>query len=191
MILLDVWQYNIADLLYDYPRIDSISDYGIHDDFNIASISTGDSLDNFIDSLRMDDRVALANYIYLARPDNPIYIGRTICCKFDETVPPSFIDSLNNVYDVSIEYERDNSPNQFLLSVNDHAALSAIEIANIYYQLDETEFCHPNFQGGFEFNDYNIYDHYWEEQWAMHRVFELSPTSLRHKAFEINSLTFL
>jgi len=75
LILLDVWQYNIADLLYDYPRIDSISDYGIHDDFNIASISTGDSLDNFIDSLRMDDRVALANYIYLARPDNPIYIG--------------------------------------------------------------------------------------------------------------------
>mgnify|MGYP000931501319 CR=1 FL=1 len=72
----------------------------------------------------------------------------------------------------------------------DDADYSTLEIANIYYELDETDFSHPNFKGGFEWLSYPMYDYYWDEQWAMERIFrayENSPDSLNHRAFEITT----
>ncbi len=135
----------------------------------------------------MDSRVALVNPYFLIGPNKPMLVGRTICCKFNDNVNIDFIDSLNEVYHVEIVYEREYTPNQFLLEVRKDATLSTLEIANIYYNLDETEFCHPNFLGSYEYHNYDIIDYYWEEQWAMQRIFESSPGSPRHKAFEITT----
>ncbi len=186
----DDWPYNFNEFEINYPRVDSIESMATIDDFQIIALNESENLDNFIDSLRADYRVRLANPFYTNDIDSSILIGRTICCKFAEYVSYGFIDSLNAEYNVEVLHENEITPKLFLLRVIDDAQHSLLEIANIYYELPETDFCHPNFLGGFEWNDYNIYDHYWIEQWAMHRIFNTSPTSpdsLNHKAFQLTT----
>jgi subtilisin family serine protease len=179
------WQ-NIGEIRSTYPRIGSIYDsLAGPDDFQVYALSTGDGLEAFIDSLRSDSRVQTANPFYLADSGEPFMVGRTFCCKFDEDISYAAIDSINAAYGVEIIYEREYTPKQFLLSIEGYSPLGTLEMANAYYIMEGTEFSHPNFLGRVQFHDYNIYDHYWEEQWAMHRIFEASPESPRHKAFEI------
>ncbi len=186
----DDWQFNSEEFLTNYQRIDSLNPIHVHDNFIIAEINIATDLDEFIDTLRADYRIALVNPCFVDNGNSSMFIGRTICCKFGEYVSYDFIDSLNAYYDVEIVYENEITPKQFLLSVKDNAEYATLEIANIYYELEETEFSHPNFLGGLEWHSYFIYDHYWEEQWAMHRIFRAypgSPDSLNHRVFEITS----
>lgn len=191
LILFDnVGQFNSEQFVSDYQRIDSLETRIAQDMFRIADINSGTNLDDFIDSLLIDYRVALVNPYYINAKDSSVMVGRTICCKFADNVSYDFIDSLNNEYDVEIVEQDPNAVNLYLLGVLDDAEYSTLEIANIYYQLDETDFSHPNFLGGFEWHSYYIYDHYWEEQWAMHRIFRGyngSPDSLNHRALEITA----
>ncbi|MEW5924300.1 MAG: S8 family serine peptidase [Candidatus Zixiibacteriota bacterium] len=186
MILFnDSMSYNYEQFALEYPRIDSFHIRPIFDGFIVAGINTGDSLNEFIDSLNADVRVLIANPYFIIQSDMPMLIGRTLCCKFNDNISQDFIDSINTVYDVETIGEDPYSPKSFLLQVEKNSTFTLLEIANIYYELDETIYAQPNFMGGIKYNDYFIYDHYWQEQWAMHRVFESSPALPRHKAFEI------
>lgn len=177
---------NAGEFTADYPRVEIIGALETIDHFKVVTISEPEGIGEFLDSLKYDVRVSLANPYFLARPDNPMLAGRTFCCKFVPLVSFAFIDSLNEEYGVEIESENDLTPKLFLLRVGDHSPLSTLEIANLYCELPGTEFCHPNFLGGYEWNSYFIYDHYWGEQWAMHRIFNTAPTapdSMNHRAF--------
>ena len=169
LILFDDDPFQFEAFMLSYPRIDSVKAAFGQDGFKVTEINTGANLEQFLDSLLLDPRVSLANPYFTNSQDSALMVGRTICCKFGDNVSYDFIDSLNAYYDVEIVYENEITPKQFLLSVMDDAEYSTLEIANIYYELDETEFSHPNFLGGLEWHSYFIYDHYWEEQWAMHR----------------------
>jgi hypothetical protein len=155
----DSMSFNYDQIIEEYPRIDTMFERSIYEGFRVAEISTGNNLDAFIDSLNQDSRISIANPFYIMRPTIPMLVGRTICCKFSENVGQSFIDSLNMAYDVEIVEEDQYSGNLFLLRVKKHPSLTPLEISNIYYELGETVFCQPNFLGGFEFDDYFIYDH--------------------------------
>jgi subtilisin family serine protease len=186
----DDYQFNYDVFFMQYPRIDSLITSFAQDQFRVAEINSGGNLNAFMDSLLQDYRVALVNPYFKNRKDSSLFVGRTICCKFGDNVSYDFIDSLNNEYDVEIVYENEITPKLFLLSVMDDAENSTLEIANIYYELDETDFCHPNFRGGFEWNGYPMYDHFWEEQWGMERIFRAyagSPDSMNHRVFEITT----
>jgi subtilisin family serine protease len=190
LILFSEDPFQFDDFIQGYPRIDSVKAAFGQDGFKVTEINSGTNLDQFLDSLLADPRVSLANPYFINSQDSALMVGRTICCKFGDNVSYDFIDSLNNEYDIEIVYENDITPKQFLLSVKDNAEYSTLEIANIYYELEETEFSHPNFLGGLEWHSYFIYDHYWEEQWAMHRIFRAypgSPDSMNHRVFEITS----
>ncbi len=172
ILFSDGFTFYWDDFFSDHPQIDSQIYTGFnYDEFYFFSV-TADNYYLLIDSLILDSRVALVNPYFQIGPDEPMLVGRTICCKFNDNVTIDIIDSLNEVYHVEIVYEREYTPNQFLLEVRKDAALSTLDIANIYYNLDETEFCHPNFLGGYEYHNYDIIDYYWEGQWAMHRIFE-------------------
>lgn len=185
ILLDDEYSFNSEEIKEAYQRIDSISDYSVYENFRVVNISTGVSLEEFIDSLNYDYRIVFANPYFISRDSVPKLVGRSICCKFADWVSYDFIDSLNSLYGVEIIDEKPSSPKQFLLSVTQESIYTPLEIANIYYELDETEFCHPNFLGGYEWTNYYIYDHYGEEQWAMHRIFQVTLDSIRHKAYEI------
>lgn len=188
LILFDDENLQYESFLESYPRIDSLDDGYGQDLFKIAELNTGTNLDEFIDSLLFDGRVSLVNPYFINSRGSSIMVGRTICCKFGENVSYDFIDSLNAEYDVEIDDESEITPKQFLLSVMDNAEHSTLEISNIYYELNETEFSHPNFLGGNEWHSYYIYDHYGDEQWAMGRIFRAysgSPDSLNHRVYEI------
>jgi subtilisin family serine protease len=188
ILFADGYSFNSEEIIEAYPRIDSISDYSIYENFRVANISTGEALEEFIDTLNCDYRIAFANPYFIFRDSLPKLVGRSLCCKFAEWVSYDFIDNLNAAHGVEIINEKPYSPKQFLLNVSEESIETPLEIANLYYELDETEFCHPNFLGGYEWTgSYYIYDHYWEEQWAMHRIFQATPDSIRHKAFEITA----
>jgi len=182
------WIYDEENFINEYEQIDSIILQHTLDDFCVYSINSSAIIDHFIDSLSIDPRIDQINYYTYLDPNIPSLMGNTICCKFHNNVSYFFIDSLNSVFHVSIEYENQYTPKQFLLRVNDNSPYSVLDIANLYYELPETEFSHPNFLGGYEYdNKYHIYDHYWQEQWAMHRIFDITFDSVRHKAFEIST----
>ena len=61
------YSFNSAEIIEAYPRIDSISDYSVYEDFRVASISTGEALEEFIDTLNHDYRIAFANPYFVFR----------------------------------------------------------------------------------------------------------------------------
>lgn len=178
--------HSIEEFISDYPRIDSQAyEIEIHDDFQIFSLNSGKNLDDFLDTLALDPRVEMVNPAYTVRDSVLMMVGRTILCKFYDYISYATIDNILTEHGVLVVQENENSPKRYLLSVSDSAQMRTLDIANALYELSETEYAHPNFLGGFEWHDYIIYDHYWEEQWGMHRVFEASLSSPRHRALEI------
>lgn len=178
----------IEDFMDYYARIDSqmTGEYA-YDNYEVFAISDGNNLDEFIDTLLMDQGVSKVNPYYLVGAETPSLVGKTICCKFNDTMSYSAIDSINQVYGVEIVREKTVQPKEFLLTVNDDSPYNTLELANIYYEMDCVEYSHPNFYGCYRLDSYQMYDHYWPEQWAMHRIFGISPESTSHKAFEITT----
>lgn len=189
VLLNDEWQFDYESMADEYVRIDSIDFESIHDNFKVAYFTDQPNYEQFLDSLRLDYRVASVNPYYLNSLDSSQLVGNTILCKFYSSTPYSFIDSLNAYYGIDLAVENEITPKRYVLRVGDDSPFQTLEIANIYYELPEVEYSHPNFLGGFEWNsNYIIYDHYWDEQWGMHRAHRVLPgipDSLNHKAYQI------
>ncbi len=179
---------NMAGIIETYDRIDSpLVGVGIIDNFRTFAINNSVNFSEFIDTLKSDPSIQMVNPYYMYAPDEKMLIGNTICCKFYQETSYNFIDSLNNYYGVEIVYEKSYEPKEYFLRLTDNAVLSTLEITNLYYELPETEFCHPNFLGGFKIDGYPIYDYHWRYQWAMRRVFEDEYFDPEIKAFEITA----
>jgi len=148
---------NIAGLVEAYDRIDSLMiGVGRIDNFQTFAINNSDNFNEFIDTLNNDPMIQMVNPYYMYAQDEKLLIGNTICCKFYAETSYDFIDSLNNYYGVEIVYEKSYEPKEYLLRLSENAVISTLDIANLYYELPETEFCHPNILGGFEIDGYPI-----------------------------------
>ncbi len=177
---------NMASIIETYDRIDSVfEDVASINNFATFAVNNSDNFSEFIDTLNNDPSIQMVNPYYIYAQDEKLLIGNTICCKFYEETSYDFIDSLNNYYGVEIVYEISYEPKEFLLRLTDNAVISTLDIANLYYELPETEFCHPNFLVEYKMDGYPIYDYHWNYQWAMRRVFEAEYFDPEIKAFEI------
>ena len=62
--------FNIDDIIDDYQRIDSISDYTTVEGFRVASLSHAENYSDFLDSLRQNIHVSMANPYFVSSHDS-------------------------------------------------------------------------------------------------------------------------
>ncbi len=175
-------------LIESYPGIDSlILGEIVNSGFSLLAVNPVYHIDSVTNYLyTYPDVVAVSPY-FTDTTGLQMTIGDKISCKFQPEVPRSFVDSLNEGYGVVVYEEKTTGDNRFLLEVTDSAQLSTLDIANLYYELDETVYSHPDFVFGLIADEYKVYDYYRQFQWNIARVSMAESVDDRHRAWEITT----
>lgn len=95
-----------------------------------------------------------------------IFLTDEFIVKFFDNTSVSEIDSINELFDVEILGS--NEYNEYHLSIKETSAYSTLELANIYYESNLTEWSHPNFLTEIRFD--NINDPLFQYQWNLLNV---------------------
>jgi len=145
-----------------------VEDVHLIDDFIACSLSTGMNYYSFLDSL---DRVPGLNFVepyYVTVNDTPMLVGQHLHVAFDPAVPRAEIDSINQFYGVEIVDSMMQT--EYLLRMTPSTPYRVLDLANLYYELPQTCFSHPNFSIPIARFAYKLYDYYHSYQWHIKRV---------------------
>jgi len=137
-----------------------VEDSNLIDGFIACSLSTGADYAAFLDSLDTLNGINLVEPYYLTLDGFPELVGDGMCVAFYETVSYQQIDSINALYNVVIDRERIGKAKSFTLKNTDSSGYRVVELSNIYHNLPETEYAHPDFSAAIVTNAYNLYDYY-------------------------------
>lgn len=153
------------DLLGSVDRIaEVIPDPQPVDEFVVCSLFTGQGYGDFLDSLQAVEGIAFVESYYQLEDGSPLYIGQSFCVAFDSLTTPEQIDSLNAEYSVSIVRELLGMPGVYLLLNSESSGHRTLELANMYHNLLETRYAHPNFGFRVKKMTYSLYDYYADYQ---------------------------
>jgi hypothetical protein len=153
--------FSYNQLLQSVDRIvEVVEDNHLIDGFLACSLSTGLDYNVFLDSLDTLDGVYLAEPYYLSENGYPMLVGEKFCVAFNEDVTQEEIDSINTIYNVVIDRQRIGRPYAFVLKNTDSTCIRVVELANMYHNLPETRYAHPNFSAAIEGDSYVLYDYY-------------------------------
>jgi subtilisin family serine protease len=130
------------------------------DGFVACTLSTVEGYNAFLDSLRVVSGIQLVEPFYLTQSGNPLCVGEGFCVKFREAVSYEQIDSINDLYNVVIGRVRIGQEKTFTLLNTLSTGLGVVELANIYHELAEVEYSHPDFSANIVPLAYVLYDHY-------------------------------
>jgi hypothetical protein len=88
-------------------------------------------------------------------------IGERFCVAFNIDLASTTIDSLNALFKVTTDCEIIGLPNTFVLRNTDSSGHRLVEMANLYHELSETRYAHPDFHASIELDGlYKLYDYY-------------------------------
>jgi subtilisin family serine protease len=141
-----------------------VDDEHVIDGFVACSLSTGIDYEAFLDSLETVSGVHLVEPYYLSENDYPLLVGKDFCVAFRENVTYQEIDSINQLYGVIIDRERIGRSKAFTLKNTDATGYRVVELANLYNNLPQVEYAHPDFSAAIEPNEYKLYDYYGQYQ---------------------------
>jgi len=141
-----------------------VQDDHLIDNFLACSLSTGADYDAFLDSLDIVTGIYLAEPYYLSENDFPMLVGEGFCAAFEENVSQQEVDSINTVYKVVIDREMIGMLNVLAIRNTDSSGYRIVELANIYHNLSQTRYAHPDFSAAIEKHEYKLYDYYYEYQ---------------------------
>jgi subtilisin family serine protease len=150
--------------------VGTVEDDHMVDGFVACTLSTRVNYDLFLDSLDNLDGIYLVEPYYLSENDLALVVGEGFCVAFDSTVTENEIDNINAAYKVVVDHELYAMPGVYLLRNTDSTGLRMLELANAYYDLDETVFSHPNFGVRVKPMSYKLYDCYSQYQLHIQKV---------------------
>lgn len=144
-------------------------DYLIH---GFVSCSLYNTIGYFahLDSLKGLPEIKRVEPYYLTEDSIPILMGLSIFVLFNEGVTLSEIESLNAIYNLEISGCPEGRPNVYYLKVTDSTEYFILDLANIYYELPQTMYAHPDFSVAIIPDGYKLYDYYNEHQWHIKKV---------------------
>lgn len=149
------------ELLESYDRIiEEIDDEYLIDGFMACSLTTGDNYEAFLDSLKTSSAVELVEPYYLTENNFPQIVGNGFCVAFEDDITLDEIDSIISVYNVVIERELIGMPNIFVLNNTKASEYYLVELSNIFHNLPQTRYAHPDFKAIIETHNYKLYDYY-------------------------------
>ncbi|MEW5994235.1 MAG: hypothetical protein AB1744_07555, partial [Candidatus Zixiibacteriota bacterium] len=100
---------------------------------------------------------------YRNQLDSAFLVGVRFCVAFHEGLTQARIDSINAAHGVVIDHEVEGMPNVFVLQNTDASGYDLLDLANTYYELDETLYSHPEFGVWIQRHTYKLFDFY---NWA-------------------------
>lgn len=138
--------------------------------FVACSLSTEVGYYAFLDSLDSLVPVLATEPCYLTENSSPLWVGESFCVGFQPDVTADQIDSVNAIFNVLISGQSEVRPNAFYLKRTDSSGYRLLDLANIYYNLPETRYSHPNFRITIVQESYMLYDYYHPYQWHPKKV---------------------
>ncbi len=131
-------------LIDNIGRIDQVQvDNHAIEGFLAFTLSSSDNYFTFLDSLDTIDGIDFSEPYYRATNDSALLVGYRFCVAFEEDVTEDEIDSINSIFNVDIDYEVMGMDNVFVINNTKTSGYRILELANIYYELDETRYAHP------------------------------------------------
>ena len=156
---------DMESLLADIDRIvGQLPDNHAIDDFVICSLSTGMGYIGFMDSVSELNTVYMVEPYYLNQFDSAFLVGTRFCVAFDEAMTLTEIEDINATFNVEIDHEIEGMPNVYVLRNTNLSGYGLLDLANTYYELDETRYSHPEFGVWIQKCSYKLYDYYSDYQ---------------------------
>lgn len=173
-------------VLSAFPNLDAdsyvrnrLGNFYLHDlkgDYNFVTL---------INLLKLDTNIIRVNRVLKINERSSLFIGNEIDCKFKPDIQRSYIDSISAEYFVDVVRESEYVANSFVMRLTESCPYSTIEIANIFYELKETDWSYPNAVGNCWASGYVVQDiYYTEDQWNVARAVDHVNNS-NHGAWEI------
>lgn len=96
-------------------------------------------------ALNQNPAVAFANPIFTFQDGTRFALSDEFTVKFNENITQSQIDNLNSTYNVEIVAEITWLPGGYIMRITTATEESTLDIANLYYESELTEWAEPNF----------------------------------------------
>jgi subtilisin family serine protease len=138
--------------------------------FKLFQISNETNYDDLLSSLSSDESIQYHNPVFRATDSLPLLVLESFVCKFHSDVGEPEIQQLINEYKLKINRRSKYIDNEYLFSVTDSTELSAVETANVFYELGIAQYSEPNFYAYINPAGYTISDEYYEYQWNIEKV---------------------
>jgi len=140
------------------------------DDFYSYDLSAGSTYDEVSGSLREHDLVSFVEPYYTSESGDPFLTGITFCVGFNSDVTMEEIERMNTEYGVIIARQSEYLKSMYLLSITETNKQGLLATANVYYELEQTYFSHPEVGGAAYFTAYTVIDKYKDYQWNIQKV---------------------
>ena len=131
------------------------------EDFGLFDLDLGVDYDSLMTALRGDEIVRSVNPVIAVADGYSEYVGETFVCKFAPFVTRAEIDSLVAAYHLTVESENEYMPGQYALKTTKQTGCTTIEIANLFNNLEQTVYSHPNFYAWLILDGYSVQDEYY------------------------------
>ncbi len=135
-------------------------DNNVMDGFFAFSLTSATGYYGFLDSMTSLPMVDMVEPYYVGPSDSAFLLGQCICVGFRAEVSPAQIDSINAAHGVDMGYAVEYMGNVYVLRNTRASGLRALDVANLYYNLDATLFSHPLFNARPIQCGYTLYDRY-------------------------------
>ncbi|MEW5795657.1 MAG: S8 family serine peptidase [Candidatus Zixiibacteriota bacterium] len=140
------------------------------DGFYAYSLASGYDLEQVRAALRNVEGVAMIDPYYLTINGQAFNSGPTFVVGFRHDVTQERVDALNEQHHVIVEKISRHTPSVYVLSISQSSEFGLLEMANLYYGIDETYFSHPNTAGSLRQTAYTLDDKYHTYQWNVMQV---------------------
>jgi len=156
---------DLSDVFIDYPQLnDTIEPNQFDTAFFVLGIEPETNINDLLDSLNQDQRIKLAQNVYLNAEGGEVVFGNKITVHVSNTIEQTYYDSLLGQYGL-IQYGFDDTkPAVRYLKTDSSSILNVLDIANNLYEDNEILFAHPRFRCDFEkfyFPDDSLFIHQW------------------------------
>jgi len=151
-----------ASLLRQVERIVAVvNDPEVVDEFIACSLSTGTGYNAFLDSVQAIDGIYMVEPYFRSAYGDPMVAGERFCVAFNPDLTLPELDSLNEEFKVTTDREVIGLPNTFVLRNADSTGYRLLEMTNLYHELPETRYAHPDFHASIDLDGfYKLYDYY-------------------------------
>ncbi|MEW5795955.1 MAG: hypothetical protein AB1772_06295 [Candidatus Zixiibacteriota bacterium] len=128
--------------------------------FVVLSLAAAPGYQEFLDTLGAIPGVDLVEPFYLDESGQPVLNGDRFLVAFEEFVSAQAVDSINEAFGVVVDHEIEGMSNVYVLKNTASTGLQMLDVANAYYDLEQTIYSHPDFRARISTTSYMLYDYY-------------------------------
>ena len=141
-----------------------VPDSNCIDGFIVCSLQVDSGYTVFLDSLSSVEGIAYVEPYYVGEYGHAMLVGREFCVRFSDELSRAAIDSINSAMGAVVARDVEGMNNTFVLHNLEGSGRRLVDLANEYFDLDQTVYGHPFFGVWIEQHWYTLLDYYADYQ---------------------------